>query len=516
MGPEFSVIVAFVGLLLLAGVLANKLSSRFNMPILLLFLAVGMTVGAHGLGYVDLDPERHAMPINALGTVAMCFILFSGGLGTRIREIRPVLKEGVILATAGVFLTAVFLGFCGYLICLCFRYEVPLMWWMLMAALISSTDAAAMFAILRGNGVNLSGNLQPLLELESGSNDPMAALLTLAMLQMITAAGKFDLMQFPMLCYKIVGGAAVGLLFGFGGRWLFRNRFEYEGLYYVLGVSLVLICFGMAELARTNGFLAVYVCGVAMGNMRYNFRAGLEKFNQGIAWLMQVILFTSLGVLVNPMDLLEMRVLIPGIMLSLCMMFIARPGAVFLSLCRSDFSFREKLLVSWAGLRGAAPIVLATFPLVAGIENSKLMFNMIFFMVIGSVLAQGVTLMPLARRLGLARAFAPKSRVPVEMETVEGANYDLHEFEVAEASPLAGLTLAEAKLPPGALVTMIRRKGGFVPATGNTRIEVGDDLVVMGAPEKLRALSHLYFPECAYEEKQDLHHLVGKKIFKKE
>ena len=512
---SFGIIVAFAGLLLLAGVLSNKLSSRFNMPILLLFLMVGMAVGTHGIGILHLDPEKHAAPINSLGTIAMCFILFSGGLGTSFRSIRPVLKSGVTLATLGVVLTALFLGICGYLVCLAFRHDTGIAWWLLMASIISSTDAAAMFAILRGNGVNLSGNLQPLLELESGSNDPMAALMTLIMLQIVTASSGFSFWQVPLLFYKIIAGSALGFLMGCAGKWLFGQRFEYEGLYYVLGVALVLICFGGAELCRTNGFLAVYVCGVTMGNLRYNFRGGLAKFNEGIAWLMQVILFTSLGVLVNPMDLLKLPVLVPGILLSLCMMFIARPGAVFLSLLRSSFSAREKLLVSWAGLRGAAPIVLATFPLVAGVENSRLMFNMVFFMVIGSVLVQGVTLMPLARKLGLARAFRSKSRIPVELETVEGVNYDLHEFEVSESSVLVGMTLAEAKLPPGALVTMIRRGKGFIPACGSTVVEAGDDLVVMGAAEKLHELSEKYFPDSGYAEKHQLPGFLKKEIFKR-
>ena len=251
MALSFGIIVTFVGGLLLAGVLSNKLSSKFNMPILLLFLAVGMTVGAHGLGIVHLEPDEHAGPINSLGTVAMCFILFSGGLGTRFRSIRPVIRSGVTLATAGVILTAIFLGVCGYLICLAFNHNTGFAWWMLMASIISSTDAAAMFAILRGNGVNLSGDLQPLLELESGSNDPMAALLTLIILQIVTGSSGFSFWQIPLLLYKIVVGAAMGLFMGYAGQKLFGQRFEYEGLYYVLGVALVLICFGVAELPCT-------------------------------------------------------------------------------------------------------------------------------------------------------------------------------------------------------------------------------------------------------------------------
>lgn len=506
MSVAFGIHVAFAGFLLLAGVLSNKLASRFNMPILLMFLAVGMAVGSEGLGLISWNPVAHAGPINNLGTVAMCFILFSGGLGTRFRSIKPVISSGVVLATFGVLLTAVLLGVCVFFISRGFGFQPGFLWCMLMASLISSTDAAAMFAILRGNGVNLSGDLQPLLELESGSNDPMAALLTIVMIDVLTSssAGAFDFWQIPLLFYKIGAGAVAGVCMGIVGKWFFSQRFEYEGLYYVLGIAVVLLCFGGAELIRSNGFLAVYVCGVTMGNMRYNFRSGLEKFNEGVAWLMQVVLFTSLGVLVNPLELVSPKILVPGVLMSMALMFIARPGAVFVSLLNSRFSFREKLLISWAGLRGAAPIVLATFPLVSGVSNSGYMFNMIFFMVIGSVLVQGVTLMPLARRLGLAKTFVPKSRSPLEMETVAGVNHDLHEFEVEKSSALAGVTLAEAQLPPGVLVTLIRRGKNFLPASGSSRIEEGDGLLVIGTPEKLRELSEKFFPGNDYLGHQEL------------
>ena len=505
MSIAFGIHVAFAGFLLLAGVLSNKLASRFNVPILLMFLGVGMAVGSEGLGLLSWDPLAYAAPINNLGTVAMCFILFSGGLGTRYRSIKPVISSGVVLATLGVLLTAFLLGLCTFVICRTTGFQTGFLWCMLLASLISSTDAAAMFAILRGNGVNLSGTLQPLLELESGSNDPMAALLTIVMIEVVTSSsGNFDFWQIPLLFYKIGMGAVAGVLMGGLGKWLFSQRFEYEGLYYVLGVAVVLLCFGGAELIKSNGFLAVYVCGVTMGNLRYNYRSGLEKFNEGIAWLMQVVLLTSLGVLVNPFELVSWKVLIPGVMMSFVLMFIARPGAVFISLANSRFSFREKLLVSWAGLRGAAPIVLATFPLVHGVPNSNYMFNMIFFMVIGSVLIQGITLMPLARRLGLAKPFVAKSKSPLEMETVAGVNHDLHEFEVEDSSILAGVTLAEAQLPPGVLVTLIRRGKNFLPASGASRIERGDGLLVIGTPEKLREMSEKFFPGNDYHGHQEL------------
>lgn len=510
---EFGSYLAFVGILLLAGVCSNKLASRFNMPVLLMFLVAGMATGVYGSSHFSLKAQMHGTIINTLGTVAMYFILFAGGLGTKYKSIKPVLGRGLVLATAGVLLTALFLGAGGYVIYLLFArgesFTLSFSWWLLLAALISSTDAAATFAILRGNGVNLSGGLQPLLELESGSNDPMAALLTIIMIQLVTGKESFSLLQIPFVAYKIVVGAGVGLLIGWIGTWFFNRHYGYEGLYYVLGVALVLICAGAAEHIQANGFLAVYVCGVVMGNNRYNYRSGLERFNEGVAWLMQVLLFTSLGALIRPGELLGPQVLVPGILMSAALMFLARPAAVFLCLTGSAFSFRERLLISWAGLRGAAPIVLATFPLAAGVSHSSYMFNMIFFMVIGSILVQGRTIMPLARKLNLTRPFVARSRPPLELETMSGVNYRLHEFDVTPACVLAGVTLAEAKLPPGVLVTLIRRGGGFIPPGGSTRIESGDGLLVIGTPEKLKSLVEHFFPDSDYSENEEL------EIFKK-
>ena len=510
---EISSYLAFVGILLLAGVCSNKLASRFNMPVLLMFLAAGMAAGVYGSTHFSLKAQMHGTVINTLGTVAMYFILFAGGLGTKYKAIKPVLGRGLVLATAGVFLTALFLGAGGYVIYLLFArgesFALTFSWWLLLASLISSTDAAATFAILRGNGVNLSGGLQPLLELESGSNDPMAALLTIVMIQLVTGKESFSLLQIPFVAYKIVVGAGVGLLVGWAGTWFFNRHYGYEGLYYVLGVALVLICAGAAEHIQANGFLAVYVCGVVMGNNRYNYRSGLERFNEGVAWLMQVLLFTSLGALVRPRELLGPQVLLPGILMSVTLMFLARPAAVWLCLAGSGFSLRERLLISWAGLRGAAPIVLATFPLAAGVTHSSYMFNMIFFMVIGSILIQGRTIMPLARMLKLTKPFVARSRPPLELETISGVNYRLHEFEVTPACVLAGVTLAEAKLPPGVLVTLIRRGGGFIPPGGSTRIESGDGLLVIGTPEKLKSLVEHFFPDSDYSENEEL------EIFKK-
>ena len=505
--------LAFVGILLLAGVCSNKLASRFNMPVLLMFLAAGMAAGVCSPTHFSLKAQMNGTVVNSMSAVAMYFILFSGGLGTKYKAIKPILGRGLLLATGGVVLTALFLGAGGYVIYLIFArgetLSLTFSWWLLLASLISSTDAAATFAILRGNGVNLSGGLQPLLELESGSNDPMAALLTVIMIQLATGKESFSLVQIPIVAYKIAVGAGVGLLIGWIGTWFFNRHYGYEGLYYVLGVALVLICAGAAEHIRSNGFLAVYVCGVVMGNNRYNYRTGLERFNEGVAWLMQVLLFTSLGALIRPRDLLTVQVLVPGILMSVTLMFLARPAAVFLCLAGSGFSPRERLLISWAGLRGAAPIVLATFPLAAGVIHSSYMFNMIFFMVIGSILVQGRTLMPLARKLGLTRPFVARSRAPLELETVSGMNYRLHEFDVTPACVLAGVTLAEAKLPPGVLVTLIRRNGGFIPPGGSTRIENGDGLLVIGTPEKLETLVEHFFPDSDYSENEEL------QIFKK-
>ena len=347
-------LLAMVAILLLLGVFSSKLSSRFNVPILLMFLSVGMLTGSDGLDWVSINSTTHAAPINFLGTVAMCFILYSGGLDTNYRSIKGVLGYGALLASAGVLITALLVGLGAWLL---FGYDLK--WCLLLGSIISSTDAAAVFAILRSKSVSLKGDLQPLLELESGSNDPMAAFLTIFMIGIVQGSDTTLWSFVPVFLAKMSIGIAGGYLIGRAGCWLFNKlKLEYEGLYFVTGVAIII-------------FMAVYVCGLTMGNRRYNFKKGLFRFSDGLAWLMQVTLFTTLGMLVNPHELFAANVWSLGLLLALVLMFIARPASIFLCLIGSRFTLRERTLVSWVGLRGAAPIVLATFP-----------FNMVFFIVL--------------------------------------------------------------------------------------------------------------------------------------
>ena len=485
----FDTALTIVGVLLLVGALSCKISSRFNLPTLLLFLAAGAVaeyfMPVEGSGFVE--------QINHFGIISMAYILYSGGLETDVAALRGVSLRGGILAVFGVALTALVTGIGAYMV---FAGKFPFLWCLLLGALISSTDAAAVFSILRGRSVGLKGDLQPLLELESGSNDPMAAFLTVVLCSLCTGEAPDNfLLEIPMVFYRLGGGVLMGILFGWGGKYLFRVRLDFEGLYFVLSVALVLLCYGAAQLVQTNGFMACYVCGVYMSGSVYNYKRGLVKFHNAVAWLMQVGLFILLGFLASPEHLVERGVWVPGVVLALLLMFVARPVSIFICLSASRHNWREKLLISWVGIRGAAPVVLATFPLAMGVEHAEMMFRLVFFMVILSVLIQGWTLMPVARLLKMAKNVSSRgARAPLELEIMDGhCDQEMKEFEVPSASELVGKTLAEISFPPGVLVTMIRRDGKFTPAHGNSKITAGDGLLIMAEAQLLTAVEKRFF-----------------------
>lgn len=486
-------VITVAGLLLLAGAFSNKLSSRFNLPTLLLFLAVGIFAES----VLPFNGYNYASQINFFGIAAMCFILFSGGSDTSINDVKSVAFRGLLLAVAGVTITAFITGLGAYAF---MGSTHSFLWCMLLGALISSTDAAAVFAILRGRGVKLKGKLAPLLELESGSNDPMAAFLTIMLIGMFnreTNDVTGSLIDAASVVYQLGFGIISGWIFGIAGRKCFKVKLDHEGLYFVTSVAIVLLCYGVTQTLGANGFMACYVCGISLNSSRYNYQKALTKFHNGIAWLMQVGLFTVLGFLAEPEKLFAPAVWVPGIVLGLILMFIARPISVFICLTGSDFSLREKIMISWVGIRGAAPIVLATFPLAAKIVDADLMFRLIFFMVILSVLLQGWLLIPAAKLLKVAaKVQHTPPPAPLELEvTGESAHQEMREYRIKETSGLNGKTLSEIGFPPGVLVTMLRREGRTISPGGSTVVKAGDGLLIMADRQVLMEVAKRYFPE---------------------
>jgi cell volume regulation protein A len=474
---EPALILLVTGFLVLASILASRVSDRLGVPTLIVFLVIGMLAGSDGPGGIHFD---NAQAANLVGTVALAFILFSGGLDTNRRIVQPVLGRGIVLATLGVAMTAVLVGLFAWAV-----LGLPLLTSLLLGSIISSTDAAAVFSVLRSRGVSLKGNLKPLLELESGSNDPMAIFLTVGITQLVTVAG----FQWPQLVPAFVLDMGLGVLVGIGaGRVaaLVFNRIglDYEGLYPVLSMGFVLVTFGAAEFVDGNGFLAVYLCGVMLNGSTFTHKRYMMKFHDGLAWLMQIALFVTLGLLVFPSRLPEIAA--TGLLVAFFLMFVARPAAVVVGLAGSAFDWRERMLVSWTGLRGAVPIVLATFPLMAGVEHSGAIFDVVFFTVLTSVLIQGTLLMPVARLLKVDEPLAARPSFSLELERFGQAQGETREIEVLPNTAAAGRTIADLDIPPNALILLIGRGDGYVVPRGQTRIQPYDTLLLFGDPSSLR------------------------------
>lgn len=467
-----NLIFGITAILLAMSVFSSKLSERFNMPALLLFLGIGMLAGPDGIGKIQLQDANIA---NITGIVALAFILFSGGLDTNWKTIRPIMGYGISLATIGVLITATMVGFFAYYI-----LNFSLAEGLLLGAIVSSTDAAAVFSILRAQSVGLKRKLQPMLELESGSNDPMAVFLTIFMIGMLSNPHGSYWEILPVFFLKMPIGAVVGIMLGKSLPWLFnRLKLNFDGLYHVLGIATVLFTYGASETAGGNGFLAVYVCGIMIGNSNFFYKHTLTKFHDGIGWLMQISMFIILGLMVFPSKLPTVSVIFPGIMLSLFLILIARPVAVFTSMLGSAFDYRERIFISWVGLRGAAPIVLATFPMLAGYKDSERIFNVVFFIVISSILIQGKTIMFVAKKLKLNKLITPKPRSPLEFERTDALDSDMIEVDIVPGSPANGKKISELSLPADALVVLIRRNQQFVVPKGSSIIESGDCLLIL-------------------------------------
>ena len=456
--------------LILLSIIIAKLFNNLGLPTLVLFIALGMLAGSEGIGGIYFDD---ALTAQNIGIIALIFILFSGGLDTNLQDIKPIRFKALSLASIGVIISAFVFGIiASYLL------DIEIIYGLLIGAIISSTDAAAVFNVLRSKKVSLKNNLKPLLEFESGSNDPMAIFLTIGIIELIINpyTGWFGLLK--LLLFQFGFGSIVGLSMGrLVVLVMNKIKFDHEGIYPVLLLSFASMIYAATNLIGGSGFLAVYLTGIAVGNKDFVQKKSLLRFFDGLAWLGQISMFLTLGLLVFPSHLLPIAGI--GIILSVILMFIARPIAVFVSLAFTKMSLNEKVFISWVGLRGAVPIILATFPLLAGVKYADLIFSVVFFIVLTSALLQGWSLTNVAKLLKLDAPFVKKVKSPIEFESKQGDENDLFDFYVTENSSVIGKTVVEIGLPKESLIVLINRNEQYVVPRGGTIIEQGDIILVL-------------------------------------
>jgi cell volume regulation protein A len=456
--------------LILLGILSSKLSARLGLPMLVLFLLVGMLAGEEGFGRIVFDSPDYA---HALGTLALALILFDGGLQTPAKSIKQVWKPASVLSTFGVFLTAVITGYAA-------SYILPITIWegMLLGAIVGSTDAAAVFSLLRNAGIHLNGRLKATLEIESASNDPMAIFLTIALLEIIVNGLQPGIGLLQLFFIQMGGGALIGLIIGYLTiKLVNRIHLQATGLYPVLVTSAGLLSFGLAANLGASGFLAIFLSGVMIGNQRFVFQKTTFLFHDGLAWLSQITMFVMLGLLINPSSLLE--VWWQGLLVALVLIFIARPLVVFPLIRFFGFNWRELTLISWVGLRGSVPIILAIFPLMYGLISAELIFNVVFFVVLISATLQGSSLPWLAKKLGLLEDVPAKPAATLEITALGEVDAEIVEYTLALNSRAANRRLARMALPEGVVVAMITRSEQIIPPRGSTTLQAEDHLFVV-------------------------------------
>lgn len=476
-------ILAGAAILILVCIIANKVSGKLGFPALLIFILVGMVAGSEGPGRIPFDDAAVAQSI---GVVALALILFSGGIDTRWSEMKPVLSRTLALSTVGVAITALIISITAV-----FLLGFTPLEGFLLGAIVSSTDAAAVFSTLRSRRASLKGSLRPLLEFESGSNDPMAVFLTIGAITLLMNPQSSILSLIPLFVQQM----AVGGLLGYGigriaARLINLLELDYEGLYAVLTLSMALLAYGVTALLGGNGFLSVYIAGLVIGNSTIVHKKSLIRFHEGVGWLMQIAMFLTLGLFVFPSQLLP--VLVPGIIISCVLIFIARPIAVFLSLLPWKMHKNEKIMISWVGLRGAAPIVLATFPLLYGVSQAHVFFNMVFFMVIISSILHGTSIPFVARHLGLAAPITGRSRFGMEIDSPEGSQSELIELIIPPDSPSIGNQIVNLGLPTGTLIILIAKGDDQFSPRGATVLEEGDSLLILTSPENASQVRKIF------------------------
>lgn len=479
-------IMLVTAVLLSLSVMVGKAGSRFGMPALLLFLAVGMVAGVDGFG-IHFDS---AEAVQFIGMMSLSVILFSGGADTRFKDIRPILGEGLTLATLGVLLTTALTGTFIYVLFRAVAPEFGFGWpeSLLLAAIMSSTDSASVFSILSSSRTGLKQNLRPTLELESGSNDPMAYLLVIILIGIIESGsgitGELIWKSAWLLVRQLAIGAAGGLAVGYLAVKVINHlKADNEFLYPVMMIACVFFAFSLTELAGGNSYLAVYIAGLYVGNSKLALKHTVTTFFGGFTWLVQIMMFLSLGLLVNPHELIEPHVVIPGLALGVFMIVVSRPVSVMLCLLPfRRFTLKARVYLSWVGLRGAVPIIFATYALTSPeVLHARQMFNMVFFITILSLLLQGTTVNAMAKALGLKEAVREKKfnlNLPDEITAA------MNEMPVSAKLLEAGNRLRDITLPPNTLVVMIRREERYLVPTGDTALHLCDTLLLISEKER--------------------------------
>ncbi|WP_233078310.1 potassium/proton antiporter [Rheinheimera soli] len=511
-------IILLAAILIIFGIVSSKLSARLGLPVLVLFLMVGMLAGEDGPGGVVFDNAEIA---HALGSLALAIILFDGGLQTPMTSIKQVWKPASVLATFGVLVTAVITG-----VAAAYILDVSLFYGLLIGAIVGSTDAAAVFSLLRNAGIHINPRLKATLEIESATNDPMAIFLTVGLLEVLVKSLEPGTGLLMLFVQQMGIGSVVGLAAGWlSVRIINRIHLTTSGLYPVMVAAFGLLAFGVAANLGGSGFLAIFIAGVVIGNSRFVFQRSTFLFHDGLAWLGQIIMFVILGLLINPSTLLD--VWFEGLLIALVLTLLARPLSVLPVLKLFGFSMKEITLVSWVGLRGSVPIILAIYPLMYGLPGAELIFSVVFFVVLISATVQGSTLPLMARALGLTEPAPATPAATLEITALGDVDADIVEYQLGDSSRASGRRLSQMALPDGTVVAMITRGNEVIPPRGSTFLHAGDHLFIVMKPDVrdfvdlvcsgIAKSDHLELPAAelklkGYTKVEDLSHSYGIKL----
>ena len=473
---SLEIIILIISVLIVISIFLTKLSDNFGVPSLVLFLLIGMIAGSDGLGQINFNDYELT---KSIGLIALVFILFSGGLDTKWKSVKKVFWSGFSLSTLGVVIVTVSVGFfCNYF------FGFGLIESFLLGAIISSTDAAAVFSTLRAKNTRLKGCVKPLLEFESGSNDPMAIFLTIFIIESILNGFPSTFEAVLNLIMQFGIGAAIAAVSGKLMVKLFNKlKFGNDSLYVVFAIAFALLVYALTSLLKGSGMLAVYISAIIVGNSDFVQKRSTIRFFEGIALLSQIVMFLVMGLLSNSSEL--MSVLWIGLIISAFLMFAARPVSVLVSLLISKITFKEKLFISWVGLKGAVPIILATFPIIYGIQGGYNIFNLVFFITLTSALIQGWSIPLMARIFNLDEPEPKTEIMPIKMSSQVQTNKEMIDIIIPFSSVIIGKTLADISLPEESLIVLISRNGEYVVPSGSTTLEEGDTLLVLVSKENI-------------------------------